>query len=593
MTTRPPFRPRHLRLVLLVPAVAAVAGCAPAPTKVDLQDAGRFDAQPAGDVASKVVCRPSAGPVIWVEETDPVKAQIRCETGAAGSFRLSDLPPGAAFDADAATFTWTPGLDQAAVYELRIEDIRSHEVGTLKIGVADKFHDPDNQPIAEPSKYTEEFGLPVMHLTTSAAFEAKLTELRAYQTALAGNSCQQPCPPNDGFYAPVEIVYRGKRFSMPEGHYRGASSLNYPKRNITLRFSKDDKFTEPLLANGHMTKRRRVALITTHDDNSYVRWRLSFELWNRMDPKNIPLEHLSVVLFLNGAYHGLYTLSDKIDDNMMVRAGLGEATNIYMGVDHSAQFETFQFVPLPRPPGTMQMFMAGPKQCVTVGFVKKDGDPPACVDGTFAAEPAMDDLAALVDFVAASDDTTFNAGVEKTLDVRDYGNWFIHTTAIAATDTFAKNGIHVHAPASPNSPWRTTIWDFNASFGQSFNTTRVTPAQIDPRIFEMEGGNARTNKLWRRILAHPTLGPALRARYGALLRGAWKLENVLALYDTFEKETAAAARRDEKKWRSEYVRSYSTVGPMRNDLTTRDEEIEYTRQWIVDRWQYLLGIYPG
>ena len=60
------------------------------------------------------------------------------------------------------------------------------------------------------------------------------------------------------WYSPMTVVYRGKTF-MAEGHIRGASTLWSPKRNYTLRFNKDDKFNEPIMAGGRMTKRRRIA----------------------------------------------------------------------------------------------------------------------------------------------------------------------------------------------------------------------------------------------------------------------------------------------------------------------------------------------
>ncbi len=527
---------------------------------------------PDSGVALDGMCNPTAGPPIWVEEQSAVKATVTCGTGKVATFQVANLPTGAQWNAATSTLTWTPGLDQAAVYVLKITSTPYDEVGDLKIGVADKFDSPMNKPLSDPKTYTEEFGLPVFHLTVpDADFAADLKIMQAQQQDIwAGMTCTQGCPPGPKgtWNRPTPLVYRGKVFPMVEGHYRGASSLFYGKRNFTLNFPKGDRFREGIMAGGRMTDRAKIALITTWDDNSNLRWRLALELWNRLDPKNIPLQHFSAVVFVNGKYHGLYTVADKIDDKLLERNGLAQTGNVYMGIDHNANFER----------GTMA--------CGYLGFTKKEGKPDMCTMAGMFVPASMDDFLPFRKFVAESTDEVFNAEVTKILEVRDFVGTWIHATAIDANDSYGKNGVFYHDPAG-TGPWRAMVWDYNASFGQGWDAKRAPATETDPNSFAAPPKiREKDNNLWRRLLKHPTIGPEAKARYAAVLKGAWKIDDMMALVDSFSQETEAAAKRDERKWGAETAKSFKARP------TDRAGEIAYARSWIQDRWAYLRTLYP-
>jgi hypothetical protein len=556
--------------------------------------ASRDGAAPAaggadGGAGPAAGCRPTTGGPHWLEEGQTLMFRARCETGAAapgGAFSLDMLPRGATFDAATATFRWTPGLDQGATYYLTLTARPWNETADVKIGVADKFDDPANVPIADPAKYNEEFGLPVFHLMVTPDLDRNMAQIQARQNALWANSCMPLCGPS--IYSPVTVVYRGHTYKA-EGHYRGASSLSYPKKNYTLRFDRADKFNEPVLAGGKIKKRRKLALITTFDDNSYLRWRMAFEAWNRMDPANIKIPHFSAVVFVGGRYQGLYTVSDKIDDDMLEDAGLNGDGNAYMGINHGANLDVIM-----RAESGPMAGMARPKVCPYEGFTKKEGLPEEC-NGTAFVPAAYDDLVKLIDFVAKSDDARFTAEVSNVLSVKDYTNWFVHATAIIANDSYGKNAVHYHDPVA-GGPWRVVIWDYNASWGQQWHTVRQS-ATSDPRRSAMitTPGLPATNNLWRRLYAHPTLGPQMRARYAEALKNELKVESLLAMLEAMAKEVDASAKRDERKWQAQYRRFYGMGGQFganRTDFTTYVQEIDYLRAWIPMRWNYLKTLFP-
>jgi hypothetical protein len=502
------------------------------------------DGSPPGAPA---VCAPSGGGPHWLEEGGRLRFPIACATGMrlpGDAFEVAGLPTGATYDPATASVEWTPRLNQAGVYVLTVRAPRLGEEGVVKVGVADKYDDPANAPLADPAKYTEEFGLPVFHLTTSPLLTNKM-------------------------HTPAKLVYRGKTYEM-EAKHRGASSLAYPKKNFTLKFAKEDKFTEPEHGGG-LRKRRRLALITTFDDTTHLRWRMAFELWNRMDPMNIQIRHYSAVLYLNGKYHGLYAVSDKIDKNMMGAHGMSEDGNLYMAKNHTANFGLIRH--REQAGGRLDQ----PKVSLAEGYEKKEGLPEAGQPGAF------DDLIALVGLVARGDDAKFTAEIGKAVRLRDVFNWMIHCTAIVANDTYAKNAVLYHDTKTPG-PWRFVLWDFNASFGQAWDTVRTPHAQAPREIID----RAVRNDLWRRLWTHPKFGPEVRALFASVLKNELKIEDLTAFLDGMAKIIEPSARRDERKW----FALHRTFFKSRSSHTDFEQELAYLRKWLRDRWAYLQTVVP-
>jgi spore coat protein H len=486
-------------------------------------------------------CQPSAGGPYYLLEGESVSATIVCKTGLHDPRLLSfaSLPPGAAYDQASATLTWTPGLDQAGVYELSILGSSSIDTGTLKIEVADHWDAPNNVPVSDPSQYTEEYGLPVIHITTDPGL-------------------------NDDDYTPATVIYRGHSYAGAEAKTRGATSANYPKRSYTLKFTKDDKFSEPNYAGGFLAK-RKVALITSFDDNSYLRQRLGFELWNRLAPTHIKVQTYNVVVFLNGQYYGLYTLADHVDGYLMEDFGMNQDGNLYKAREHDANFKVMNS-------------SGGTKATLHDGYSKEEGTP---ADG---AAGAYDDLDAFISWVETASNTDFGSQIDSRLLRSDYEDWWIWASFLKADDSAAKNSYHYHDPTLPSSLWRYTPWDLNESFGQNWETYRESAQSSAPEDYYLQ-----MNGLFTRILADPTFGPALRTRYGSVLSGTFASDSVIALFDSMATEIDASAHRDEQKWMSAY-RAYNGWS-QRTDFTTYDQELQYVRQWIQDRHAFLETFY--
>ncbi len=478
------------------------------------------------------VCAPTGGEPRWLQEREPLTVTLRCGTGHTAPglrFTVEPLPPGATVDEERGTLRWTPGKDQAAVWLLSITERTTGETGVLQVGVADNWQASDNVPIVDPARYTEEYGLPVLHLS----FVGTLSS---------------------GHDTPAQLVYRGHTYAM-EAKYRGATSSFFPKRSYTFKFKDEDAFNEPFLGGG-FTNRKRLVLISPFNDNSYLRPRLAFELWNRMAPEHIQVKTYSAVLYVNGRFWGLYTVADHVDKHLMQRHGLDKEGDLFKAVDTDANFSRLGADGVP-------------KSHLALGYAKKEGLP-------LSGKGASDAIAALTGFVADASGATFRAGWGERLETRDYEDWWILTTLILGTDSASKNAYHYRDPKGPGR-FRFIPWDLDATFGQRWSTHRLPADRLEDFTAD--------NLLFARMLEDPAIAGPVRERYRALLRGELRAEAVLALLDAYAAEIRPVALRDEARWMQHY-RAFERWNT-RTDFTTHTQEVEYLRAWIRERWRLL------
>jgi len=289
------------------------------------------------------------------------------------------------------------------------------------------------------------------------------------------------------------------------------------------------------------------------DDNSFLRDRMSYELWNRIaGPQRIRIQTFSVAVYLNGMYHGLFTVTDHIDEYVMAENGLSPGGDIFKSVGPDANF-----YPHPR---------------LSDVYEKTNGAPAEGQPGAF------DPLVELTNFVNQADDQTFRSQIGNRIQLSDYRAWLITSIATQADDTMGKNAYHYFDPTG--GPWRVVPWDWNNSWGQNWMTEREAPVE-DP------GAQVGQNHLFQRLWTDDVLGPETRAQFRAAITEQAGAEEMLAAFDRLVRDVASGAHRDERLWRGSYV-SFD-FWAKRTDFTDFDGEAAYVRKWIMDRWAYLAG----
>jgi spore coat protein CotH len=296
-------------------------------------------------------------------------------------------------------------------------------------------------------------------------------------------------------------------------------------------------------------------LTTTFDDNSHLRQRLAYHLWNVLDESHVQIGAFNAVLFLDGEYQGIYLVSDHIDDELMEAHGFSDDGNLYKARSHNANLG-------------LTNSSDKPKKNVHAGYTKEEGEPEHGQRG------AYDDLDELITWIDTASDADFREGLGARLAVEEFEAWWIFVLAIHANDSAGKNSYLYHDPRpdAPDGRFHYIPWDFNASFGQGYRTNRVRPSVILDA--------AKRNRLFERMLADPQFGSSLYARLDDVLQTAYAVDKVIEELDTWIDEIGAAARRDEDKWSERYRKYWDDRDPTPEFAV----EVEYVREWIQQHW---------
>jgi spore coat protein H len=526
------------RVAWLVFALSGVACDETDPPADASEDGGTMlaDAEPE-QPPSPPPCKPRVEGPADVLEGSALELRFTCESGEplrGSDLELDALPEGALLSNDEPMLRWTPGLDRAGNYAVTVRVPATDERVELRIGVVDRWDHPDNVPV-DPMTYTEELGLPVFHLGVSEDIA-------------------------DDEHRPATLVYRGHSYRDVTAKYRGATSRRYPKRSYTVKFSKDDEFHD---VERGFERKRRIVFTSTFDDNSYLRQRLAYRVWNELAPNHVRIEAFNAVVFVDGEYHGLYVVTDHVDDELMEAHGLPESGNLYKSRAHTADYRVTNAT-------------GKPKSSVHVGFTKEEGEPPHGEPGAYA------DLDALITWVDGASDEEFRSEIAERLVLEQFEDWWILVLVTHAIDSAGKNHYLYHDPRpdAPDTRFHYVPWDFNASFGQSYQTRRFSPLKI------YDAGSR--NRVFERLLADPLLAEPMIERLHEALTSRVAVDKVLALLDTWADEIGAAAQRDEDKWGEEF-RDFDWGD--RETFNDHVDEIEYVHDWIIEHWAALAATF--
>jgi hypothetical protein len=479
----------------------------------------------------------------WPTEGDHVEVTFTCASGEDPSLfsaSLHGIPAGARVDAANWTLTWDTSLADAGTHDLLLSVLPLAAPGSFpetalaSISLADAWDLPANVPV-DPERYTEEWGLPVLHLLPS--------------TSVGGE------------YGPGTAWYRGRRHDI-RIKLRGAVSRYYPKVGYNLDFGKVNLDAS---ADG-LSNKDKLVLLTTFDDNSYVRQKFCFDLWRdvaehwgeaRLTPRMI-----FVVVYLNGSYQGLFVAGDKVDDQFADQMGFSSEANIYKAYNHDGNFYRTDAY-------------GRAKASLHQGYEKKEG-----------AEGVWDDLDALVAFSADSSHAEFMASASGWIDVAEFMDWLLFVHFTAADDSGGKNSYLYDDPESPG--FRFAPWDLHHAWGQDWRTLRTSASAYND--FRSNNG------IFNHFLNDGEATATLWSRLESLRRdGPLSEEHLLARLDGYYEVIDPSAARDWARWGASY-QSYSGWVSLRN--STRDwqdfeGEKAYLYTWVHDRVAEMWSRHPG
>ncbi len=486
---------------------------------------------PAEATTPSGTCSPSSNLTQpWFLEGDRVAFSVSC-TGelarADADLDLLGLPAGATYDEATGTFAWSTGPASGGRHDLVFSDRpegatdQVPAAATVTFWVAD---DPDIEGAVavDPLTYTEEWGLPVFHIT----HQGELTES----------------------YGPGTTTYRG--ISTPhEIKIRGAASVSYPKNSWTVKY--DDPELE---VEDWGRSRDHLVFLTTFDDNSYVRQKLIYDLWAALaehagEERLTPRTFFAVV-YLQGVYHGLYVVMDHVDDEFVDHFGLSRDGNLYKSVNHDANFEFTDYY-------------GRTKSTLHAGYEKKEGEP---VDD-------FGDLDSLVAWSAPASAATIVAEAEDWFPLPEFQDWFFLVYYSLSEDSAGKNAYLYNDPTQATR-FRYVPWDFNHAWGQNWYTARTSSDALNDyfsvnRLFwAMQTDPDGQVDLWERFAELREDGP---------LSADWLRTTVDDYYALIE----PSAQRDWDLWAVDYQNGWWAA--YRDDWTTFEEERAYLYTWLEER----------
>lgn len=391
----------------------------------------------------------------------------------------------------------------------------------------------------------------------------------------------------------AETVGRDSTF-IAAYKYRGATAQNYPKKSFAIKL-KDE--------NGESVDREFFGLRNDNNwildamaiDRACMRNRVSTDLWNDFSTK--PYHRRAgwekkartgtrgrfVEVFLNGKYHGLYCMTEKLDrkqlklkkyvaatatNNDTIHATLYKSTGwdyeVFMG--HEPDSENF--------PGSYPAYFDNNKRKET--WQNYEIKYPDWETEKIDWGPLWNAIAS----VATSTDTEFEKMYETYFDAPVIDDYYLFIELMLATDNHGKNLFFFNYDQCGKSNTEMigiAPWDLDGTWGRRWDGSNyVTAANQDFTTFlwQYEHG---THTIFHRLAKSKTRKwkETLADRYAALRNQYFSLESLTRRFRDYSDLFAEsnADQREQKRWNS-----------LHRNIKG---DVDYICEWIENRLDFL------
>ena len=359
-------------------------------------------------------------------------------------------------------------------------------------------------------------------------------------------------------------VNEGAKTNMETGEllrsdirYRGASSLNYPKKSFAIKL-KDETGESIDRTFCGLRNDNYWILDAMWVDPGRVRNRVATDLWNDFssDPyyksqeKNLinGTRGQFVEVFIDDVYWGLYCMTERIDRKQLKLKKYQEETQTIRGLLYKSVTWSYS---------AMMGYVpdAGPNTNYNIpGFNNRsnswsgyEGDYPDLEDDEpFNWTPLYN----AVEFAGKSSANVFKNEVAYYFDIPVWADYYLFIELILATDNHGKNTYLSIYDITDSKKMLVTPWDLDGTFGRQWSGSKV-PSQVNfiEHIVKHEHGE---HNLLRRLKENNTAGfnDILKKRYDEL-RFTWFSEK--SLIERFEKyinlfAQSGAGTREYERW---------------------------------------------
>lgn len=365
----------------------------------------------------------------------------------------------------------------------------------------------------------------------------------------------------------VKIKWRGGSTNTADKH----------KRNYKIK---------TLNENG---KKQEISLLGMREDNNWIldagqvdlfrlRNRIATEIWNDFSTKPYyaskePKAKSGVVgkvveVILNNEYRGIYSLTEAMDRKELKLKKYDDKNQEFHG----------------------QLWKVSSWDKSTFWEIEKDYDNTQETWHAFETKyPDIEDvnptdynpLYEAIDFVANSNDETFKKEVANYFDIPVIIDYQLFLETLKPIDNCGKNMYWGIYDVAKDKKLTLAIWDLDASVGQDWHcSTPLHPDYVSP---DTELGIKETFNLYTRLstLNVDNYNQKVADRYHELRKTYFSEENIISKYQSYYDmlEKSGAASREESKWSKD-----SDIGGYPLNFKN---EIEYIKNWIINRLKYL------
>ena len=379
--------------------------------------------------------------------------------------------------------------------------------------------------------------------------------------------------------------------------YRGATAQSFNKKSYAIKMREADGVTS-----------KDVEFLGLRDDNNWIldamavdkacmRNRVSTDLWN--DFATPPYHKAAgyekkarhgtrgefAEVYLNGKYHGLYCLTEKMDRKQLKLKKFEEATDTTPEIIRGTLYKSSQW--------SYEVLMGHemgvnyfPKLAPESYDNKKRSETWANFEIKY---PDWEDepidwgpLWNAINFVATTGDVAFNSEIHKYFDIPGVTDYYLFIELMLATDNHGKNIFlynYDQTLDSPNLRNRMGIapWDLDGTWGRRWDGSSdicVPDQDFNTFLWEYEHG---TLTLFHRLKRSTYLNwnAELAARYAELRATYFSEESLCNRFQSYADlfEESGAIAREQKCWSSYHS----------NIL----KDVDYIKGWIAERLTYL------
>lgn len=351
-------------------------------------------------------------------------------------------------------------------------------------------------------------------------------------------------------YSYVFVDENGKRhYGFNSLKWQGESSLQYPKKNYTLKFFHDALYSRKdkvdLLPLG--IKKSKFVIKANWIDRSMARNIVSCRLWGRMvkSRHNAPPELLSaspnfgaidgypIEVYVNGTFHGLYSFNIPKDEDLF---GMDEENPLHCVVcgdnnqntdNNSSAFRTATI-------GNGNWELEVPDAWQTYDVEE---------EGQMVTHAVKDNLSNTIAFVINSTDEEFVAGINDHIDLESAIDYFLLMFLECGVDSAARNLIMLTYDGG--NKWYCSAYDKDMTWGSGL----IGAPTYNPRLPFPAGYNNTNSLLWERLTA--LFGDAIWGRWNELKNTILSADNIKAEFNYFWKDVADEDyEADASKWPS-------------------------------------------